>query len=280
MPYSQPLIDLGISYATGRVPAAVDDDTRQKLNVIFMDFLADPAGTAEHQAFKVTQLGFDASAIQKLAKILAAEPGTESSSQKKKSGPSDPQHRERSPPWSTEEDERLIAGIYHYGLSDWQHVSMFVGNGRSRAQCGQRWLRCLNPNMRKDKWTPDEDALLVKLVEKYGTHSWSKVGKEFGNRTDVNCRYRYLHHICAINQQMPPMPTDVSMAVLGNITAGPVPLKIGNPLIPTGIALPRGPWMTEIAPPAAHDIPVIPISLDDKVEVANDTSNITESDKQ
>lgn len=276
MPFAQPLIELGISYATGRTPASIDEDTRQKLEIIFTEFLTDPAGTAEAQSLKISHLGFDGSAIQRLVKILAAEPGTENSVAKKKAGPSDPQHRDRSPPWSTEEDERLIAGIYHYGLSDWQHVSMFVGNGRSRAQCGQRWLRCINPNMRKDKWTAEEDAALMKLVEKYGTHAWSKIGKEFGNRTDVQCRYRYFHHICSLTQSMPGIVPEVGMNVLS--LGPPVPIKVGMPaqtLMP-GIRMPWGPELPTMAA-TAHDIPVIPISLDEKVEGAHDS--IPESDK-
>ena len=93
--------------------------------------------------------------------------------------------------WSTYEDNRLLAAIYRYGIDNWALISKFVGNGRTRAQCAQRWTRCLNPRICKETWEPREDALLIQLVQNFGDHSWTKVAEYMGNRSDVQCRYRY-----------------------------------------------------------------------------------------
>ena len=93
--------------------------------------------------------------------------------------------------WSVYEDNRLLAAIYRYGIDNWALISKFVGNNRTRAQCAQRWTRCLNPRICKDTWDQREDALLFQLVGRYGDHSWTKVAEMMGNRSDVQCRYRY-----------------------------------------------------------------------------------------
>jgi hypothetical protein len=99
--------------------------------------------------------------------------------------------RRPSRPWSRYEDQRLLAGIYRHGIENWTAISKFVGNGRTRSQCSQRWYRGLNPKIRKDQWSPDEDQRLLALVAEHGEKSWTNVAALLGNRSDVQCRYRY-----------------------------------------------------------------------------------------
>jgi hypothetical protein len=100
--------------------------------------------------------------------------------------------RKRMRMWSTYEDNRLLAGLYRYGVNNWAPISHFVGNSRSRSQCAQRWARGLNPHIRKASWDPSEDLRLIQLVNTYGEKSWMKVSASMGNRSDVQCRYHYL----------------------------------------------------------------------------------------
>lgn len=93
--------------------------------------------------------------------------------------------------WNSTEDRRLIAGIHKFGLNDWKRISDFVGTGRNRTQCSQRWSRSLNPLINKSAWTESEDYKLQKAVFNFGVKSWTKVASEVPGRTDVQCRYRY-----------------------------------------------------------------------------------------
>jgi hypothetical protein len=95
-------------------------------------------------------------------------------------------------PWAEYESQRLLAGIYRFGTEDWGSVSSFVGNGRTRSQCSQRWFRGLNPTICKERWTVEEEEKLGRLVSKYGTKRWTKVAGEMENRSDVQCRYHYI----------------------------------------------------------------------------------------
>ena len=94
--------------------------------------------------------------------------------------------------WSSNEDARLLAGIYRYGVDDWKKVAQFVGNGRTKPHCSQRWNRVLNPMLKKDAFTEEEDAKLMNLVKEYGEKSWKKIAEHFMNRSDAQCRYRYV----------------------------------------------------------------------------------------
>ncbi|EAX85378.1 Myb-like DNA-binding domain containing protein [Trichomonas vaginalis G3] len=93
--------------------------------------------------------------------------------------------------WTQYEDQRLLAGIHKFGISDFRLVANFVGNGRTRSQCSQRWNRSLNPTIVKSPWTQEEDIMLMRAVAINRDHSWTKVANEIHGRTDVQCRYRY-----------------------------------------------------------------------------------------
>jgi hypothetical protein len=93
--------------------------------------------------------------------------------------------------WNEAEDRRLLAGIYQFGPKNWTKVSEFVGSGRKRGQCSQRWSRGLNPEISKSMWSKKEEEELLKLVEKYGEGSWTKISGELRNRSDAQCRYHF-----------------------------------------------------------------------------------------
>ncbi|OHS93120.1 Myb-like DNA-binding domain containing protein [Tritrichomonas foetus] len=93
--------------------------------------------------------------------------------------------------WSQNEDIRLLAGIYRYGLDNWSSIAVFVGNNRTRAQCAQRWSRGLNPRISKDSWTHEDETKLINYVNQFGEKSWTKIAALIGNRSDVQCRYHY-----------------------------------------------------------------------------------------
>ena len=93
--------------------------------------------------------------------------------------------------WNQEEDIILLAGIHKFGLGDWKSISAYVGNGRSRSQCSQRWGRALDPKIVKEPWSDEEDAILLTAVQELGEHAWASISKRIKTRSDVQCRYRY-----------------------------------------------------------------------------------------
>ena len=115
------------------------------------------------------------------------------------------------------EDQRLLAGVWKFGLNNWPLVARFVGNGRTRNQCSQRWNRGLNPVLFKGPWTEEEDEKLVALVKEFGEKSWKRIASVLGNRSDVQCRYHFqqiqkkedggeARHDVSPTEQSPPKP--------------------------------------------------------------------------
>ena len=99
--------------------------------------------------------------------------------------------RKKSHPWTHYEDQRLIAGIMKYGIENWTSISRFVGNGRTRSQCSQRWMRGLDPKISKSQWSKQEEDFLLQLIHFHGNKAWTAISSQMRNRSDVQCRYKY-----------------------------------------------------------------------------------------
>ena len=99
--------------------------------------------------------------------------------------------RSKSKRWSDDEDQRLREAIDKFGTDNWLAVSNYVGGTRTKAQCSQRWNRCLDPKITHNNWTREEEEKLIDAVQRYSPRSWTRVSAELPGRTDVQCRFRY-----------------------------------------------------------------------------------------
>ncbi|KAF9790346.1 Homeodomain-like protein, partial [Thelephora terrestris] len=62
--------------------------------------------------------------------------------------------------------------------------------GRNNKSCRKRWLHSLDPNLRKGRWTSEEDAALLESVKNVGTR-WYEVARALPGRTDDQCAKHY-----------------------------------------------------------------------------------------
>lgn len=99
--------------------------------------------------------------------------------------------RKRSSKWTEEEDERLRTAIQNHGSDNWSLIASYVGGQRTKSQCSQRWRRVLDPKIDKTNWKREEEIKLIEAVHSYGNKAWTRIAAEMGNRTDVQCRFRY-----------------------------------------------------------------------------------------
>lgn len=53
----------------------------------------------------------------------------------------------------------------------------------------------VNPNIRRDKWTADEDAKLIELVKTFGVGRWAEIARNCDGRTDQQCMGRWRRHL-------------------------------------------------------------------------------------
>jgi hypothetical protein len=99
--------------------------------------------------------------------------------------------RRKTQQWAPIEDTRLFAAVHKFGTENWSHIAQFIGNGRTRSQCSQRWQRGLDPRISRNRWSAEEEAMLLRLVATHGEKSWIRISTALGNRSDVQCRYRF-----------------------------------------------------------------------------------------
>ncbi|NXF33648.1 SNPC4 protein, partial [Nyctibius bracteatus] len=92
----------------------------------------------------------------------------------------------RKGPWTLEEDAMLLAAVKKYGERDWYKIRTEVP-GRSDAQCRDRYLKALHCDVKKGKWSLEEEEQLIELVQKHGLGHWSKIASELPHRTGSQC---------------------------------------------------------------------------------------------
>ena len=92
--------------------------------------------------------------------------------------------------FTEQEDQLLISLVQQHGPKDWIKISKLIET-RNPRQCRERWKNYLNPELRKDAWTPEEDKILTEKVAEFGG-KWNKIGKFFQNRSDNSIRNRWM----------------------------------------------------------------------------------------
>ncbi|KAG8975161.1 hypothetical protein FRC05_006329 [Tulasnella sp. 425] len=90
-------------------------------------------------------------------------------------------------PWEPEEDELLLQ-LYAQHPGRWAMIANHIP-GRTDDACAKRYREALDPNLKKDDWTKEEDERLLEGFARHGA-SWGKIGEELG-RSGLGCRNRW-----------------------------------------------------------------------------------------
>ena len=94
--------------------------------------------------------------------------------------------------WTKQEDKDLETAIKLFGDKNWQQVANYL-IGRTGQQCLHRWQKTVRPNIKRGRWTLQEDKSLTLAVKAYGSKNWIKVQQHVPGRTDVQCRERWVN---------------------------------------------------------------------------------------
>ncbi|KAK4377531.1 hypothetical protein RND71_003827 [Anisodus tanguticus] len=85
-------------------------------------------------------------------------------------------------PWTQEEDDKIIELVAKHGPTKWSVIAKSL-HGRIGKQCRERWHNHLNPNIKKDAWTLEEELALVN-AHRIHANKWAEIAKVLPGRTD------------------------------------------------------------------------------------------------
>ncbi|KAI3823615.1 hypothetical protein L1987_05054 [Smallanthus sonchifolius] len=85
--------------------------------------------------------------------------------------------------WSPEEDEKLIRFITTHGYGCWSEVPEKAGLQRCGKSCRLRWINYLRPDIRRGKFTQEEEKLIINLHGVVG-NKWAHIASHLPGRTD------------------------------------------------------------------------------------------------
>jgi hypothetical protein len=90
--------------------------------------------------------------------------------------------------WSREEDDKIMRLVKIYGKS-WSKISKVLVS-RNGKQIRDRFINVLDPEIKKGKFTEEEDNTLINLYMHYGP-KWATISKHFENRTADMIKNRF-----------------------------------------------------------------------------------------
>lgn len=94
----------------------------------------------------------------------------------------------------TEDDKEKIVEVINLcrigNFVPWNQVMYFI-KYHNLLQVKYQWNKLLSDKPSNQPWSPQEDSMLVQLIEKLGDKDWNRIANYFPNRSNKSCRERY-----------------------------------------------------------------------------------------
>ncbi|KAM6555459.1 hypothetical protein CsatB_002478 [Cannabis sativa] len=125
-------------------------------------------------------------------------------------------------PWTPEEDEKLVDYITRNGHGSWRALPKLAGLNRCGKSCRLRWTNYLRPDIKRGKFSEDEEKLIINLHAVLG-NKWSTIAGHLPGRTDNEIKNLWNTHLKKKLLQMGIDPvthrprTDIHLNLLSNL---------------------------------------------------------------
>ncbi|XP_008648740.1 transcription factor MYB39 [Zea mays] len=97
-------------------------------------------------------------------------------------------------PWTPEEDKLLVDYINEHGHGSWRRLPKLAGLNRCGKSCRLRWTNYLRPDIKRGRFTDDEEDLIVHLHSLLG-NKWSSIATKLPGRTDNEIKNYWNTHL-------------------------------------------------------------------------------------
>nr|URY18783.1 MYB protein [Zanthoxylum bungeanum] len=97
-------------------------------------------------------------------------------------------------PWTQEEDQKLIDHIQKHGHRSWRALPKLAGLNRCGKSCRLRWTNYLRPDIKRGKFSQEEEKLIIDLHSVLG-NKWSTIATRLPGRTDNEIKNFWNTHL-------------------------------------------------------------------------------------
>ncbi|GER26881.1 myb domain protein 93 [Striga asiatica] len=97
-------------------------------------------------------------------------------------------------PWTPEEDDKLVKHIQKHGHGSWRALPKLAGLNRCGKSCRLRWTNYLRPDIKRGKFTQEEEQTILNLHASLG-NKWSAIATHLPGRTDNEIKNFWNTHL-------------------------------------------------------------------------------------